>query len=108
MSTGRYFIPACQNGQCTVTDIRQTALTECQSTGDCYLRAGAHCCESCSGTEVVALNRNASFINLVCGGIALPCLACVPAIPPGYSASCAAGRCTVQEPACTAEHPCPL
>lgn len=108
MSTSRYFVPTCVAGECTVTDIRETALTQCQITSDCYLRAGAHCCELCGGTNIVALNRNASVTDLLCDGISPPCLACVPTIPPGYSTSCEAGRCTVQEPPCTTEHPCPL
>jgi len=107
-TTSRYFIATCQSGECTVADIRQTPLTECQTTDDCYLRNGAHCCEQCSGEGIVALNRRASLSPLICGSGPIACPACVSIIPPGYSTTCSAGRCVVQDPPCTMAHPCPL
>jgi hypothetical protein len=106
MSASRYFVPTCESGECTVVDIRQTSVTLCQSTSDCVLRSGSHCCETCGGPGVIAVNRSANFSALVCGSLLLPCAACTP--PAGYSALCSGGRCTVQEPPCTVEHPCAL
>jgi hypothetical protein len=107
-ATGRYFVPGCENGECTVVDIRQTPLTECQTSDDCYLRMGAHCCELCGGEGVVALNRRASLSPLICGSTPVACPTCASIIPPGFTASCNAGRCVVNEPPCTMTHPCTL
>jgi len=106
--TSQYFVATCETNQCTVVDIRQTTLTDCKQASDCTLRLGATCCESCGGSGIVSLNRNADLISLVCGTGPVACPTCAPQIPPGYGSSCTAGRCTVNEPACTAEHPCPL
>jgi hypothetical protein len=107
--THQYFVPTCDNGQCTVVDIRQTTLTECQTGMDCVLRAGAQCCPSCDGTNsLVSLNRTANLQSLSCGSAPTACPACVPLIPAGYNSTCNAGRCTVVEPPCTMDHPCPL
>jgi hypothetical protein len=107
-SARQYFVPACQNGECTVVDIREAGLTDCQRASDCVLRSGSSCCEAC-GAAIVSLNRNADLGALVCSSASpTACAPCIPAIPPGYSALCTAGRCTVEEPPCTMDHPCTL
>jgi hypothetical protein len=105
-STGRYFIPGCTQHRCQVVDVRETDAVRCTSDDDCMLRSGAYCCQLC-GTLPVAFNKNANLVDALCGGLALPCPACLSAIPPGYSTLCDAGRCVVKEPACTSDHPCP-
>jgi hypothetical protein len=69
---------------------------------DCQLRLGAGCCQACSG-EPIAVSKDANF----CPDGALPCPTCAAVIPPGYSTSCVAGRCALNEPPCTLSHPCP-
>jgi hypothetical protein len=85
----------CREGRCVAFDARQTELTACAEHADCRLRGGLGCCENCAASpeEFVALNRMANTEPLLCGGAPIACDACIPAIPPGFSAFCTDGRC---------------
>ncbi|HET9954206.1 MAG TPA: BPTI/Kunitz domain-containing protein [Polyangiaceae bacterium] len=104
-TTSRYFIAGCAAHRCQVVDIRETQAVACKVDSDCYLRAGAGCCPICTSPPV-ALSVDANVADLFCGGLPLPCPACAPAIPPGYSTTCEGGKCVVHEPRCTGSAPC--
>jgi hypothetical protein len=106
--TSQYFVATCVRHECTVVDIRQHEVTECDGPSDCVLRVGANCCEGCSGDGIVAINPDADLSSLVCGGELIGCPACAPQIDPAYASGCVEGRCVVHPPACTLENPCPL
>ena len=95
--TRQNFVAACQQGLCSVVDIRSTDLTACKLASDCRLRDGAECCEGCDGQGIVAVNRSADadLAKLVCS---VPPQGCPPCVPPpltGLRESCMAGRCNV-------------
>lgn len=91
----KYFVPSCVSGECVVEDIRESDVTACDSAMDCKLRNGAGCCEGCGGGDFIAVRNDGSFEKLVCGGIAQPCPACLPAPPDKIVAACRDGRCAV-------------
>jgi hypothetical protein len=92
--TSQYFIPACENGVCTIVDIRETAATECSTGADCELRDGAECCAGCDGAGLVAV-RPQVFADLVCPDFVHSCPQCAHAIPPEFAPVCSIGRCSV-------------
>jgi len=91
------FVPNCVGGECVVEDIRESDVTACTTTDDCRLRYGNRCCEGCTGDGVIAVRRDASFEELVCGELIPPCAACDPGPLPNVTASCdATGHCGVR------------
>jgi hypothetical protein len=92
--TSQYFVSTCQNGACTIVDIRETPVTECSTTGDCQLRDGAECCGAgCDGAGLVAVQPQA-FDDLLCKGVE-HCAGCPLRIPSEFAAVCSSGRCSV-------------
>ena len=96
-STSRYFIPACIAHRCAVVDIRESPITECETTTDCTLRNTAACCNRCGASgDPIAYNTSIDQVTAFCGGTLLPCPACVGGIPQGFITECQAGRCVVE------------
>lgn len=96
-STSRYFIPGCVEHRCTVVDIRETPITQCDQASACALRNTAACCMACGADrEPIAYNPSIDPVAAFCGGAATPCPACVGGIPPGFGTDCVAGRCVVE------------
>ncbi|HEY1535290.1 MAG TPA: BPTI/Kunitz domain-containing protein [Polyangiaceae bacterium] len=96
-ATEKYFKPVCAAGQCSVIDIRQSALTTCQTNADCALRDGADCCPGYDGMGFVAVNKSADL----CGGHPDSCPPPGPApdpIPDGVTATCQLGHCALTPP----------
>jgi hypothetical protein len=94
--TSQYFASVCENGACTVVDIRETPATECSAGSDCELLDGAECCGGCDGVGLIAVQREALF-DLLCTGIQT-CVGCPPKIPPEpieFAPVCSSGRCRV-------------
>lgn len=91
--TSQYFAAACESGQCTVVDVRESPLTECEEDADCILRDGVGCCEGCDGTGIVAINRSADLLGMVCSDDFGGCPPCAPIIPEDIRAVCSKGRC---------------
>ncbi|GMV18052.1 MAG: hypothetical protein HS104_25395 [Polyangiaceae bacterium] len=91
------YLALCRNGTCTEVDLRLDALSACSGDGDCRLRYGAGCCESCGGMGLVALNKDAKLGAEVCSPFAG---ACPPCVPPPYPSTalavCQAGHCVVK------------
>ncbi|HEY0465430.1 MAG TPA: BPTI/Kunitz domain-containing protein [Polyangiaceae bacterium] len=92
--TWKYFKPVCRNARCTLIDVRESPLTECQQTSDCMLRDGAECCPQCDGSGWVPVNRTAEM----CGGAPTACDNCTSPLPPDCDAVCLAGRCRLEGP----------
>ena len=91
--SSKYFKPVCQGGRCTLLDIRESALTECQIDGDCTLREGAACCAECDGSGWVPVNKSADL----CGGAPTACDACAAPRPFDLHAVCTSGRCELEQ-----------
>ena len=83
----------CRKGRCEVIDLKDPSYGNCQSSADCVLRAGARCCESCGGDEVIAVRRDVNVRALVCGPMGAACPPCVPVIRRDVKAECIAGSC---------------
>ena len=94
-ATLKYFVPNCVQGQCVVVDLRQSDVTACQSANDCALRNGNACCPACNGDAAIAVRKDGSFENLVCGSARPPCAACLPA-PDSIAICGASGHCEVE------------
>jgi hypothetical protein len=94
--TSQYFGARCELGKCQLFDVRESALTNCASDGDCILRNGLSCCESCDGSGFVAIRADADIASIACPLSAQGCTACDSVAPEGLSAVCSGGRCTVQ------------
>ncbi|MEI9948697.1 MAG: BPTI/Kunitz domain-containing protein [Pseudomonadota bacterium] len=92
--TRKYLKATCRNKQCTATDVRESALSECQTTSDCMLRDGAECCPGCDGYGWVPLNKFAD----VCGGAVLACDDCSSPLPNDWNTVCLSGRCRLEGP----------
>ena len=96
-ATEKYFKAVCSSGQCSLIDIRQSALTVCKTSAECALRDGADCCPGYDGMGFVAVNKNADL----CGGHPTPCpppgLEPDP-IPNGLSATCQKDHCALALP----------
>lgn len=91
------YLALCRNGTCTEVDLRLDALSACGSDGDCQLRYGTDCCESCGGGALVAVSTKASLAAEVCspfGGACPPCMP--PPYPANAAAVCQAGHCAVK------------
>jgi hypothetical protein len=96
--TLRYFVPDCVQGQCIVTDLRQSPLTACSRSDECKLRRGASCCESCSAGDLIAIRSDVSLEELVCGDGLIGCDPCA-AEPVQAAAYCGDdGHCQVTYP----------
>jgi hypothetical protein len=95
-ATGKYLEPVCVSGQCTLRDIRKSALSACKTDSDCGLRDGTDCCPGCDSMGFVAVNSSAAF----CSDGPVPCAACGPILPPpaGLRASCQQGYCALALP----------
>lgn len=92
--TRKYLYAACEDGQCTVRDLRESPVAECDSAADCALRCGAGCCPSCTAADgVVAHRADADLTAALCGGTFGGCDDCDCQIPPEYAADCVEGRC---------------
>ena len=85
----KYFKPKCQNAHCTLIDIRETALTACETTSDCTLRDGAFCCPECDGADWVAVNQTADL----CPDVKPACGFCISPPSQDWAAVCLDGRC---------------
>jgi hypothetical protein len=88
-------IAVCRASTCTAIDLGTDPSTECAEAADCEATYG-NCC-GCSGTddEVIAVSTAAgrsAVDTLFCGGGFCP-LDCAAVEPPGWGASCEAGRC---------------
>lgn len=97
-------VALCQAGLCTKHDLRSDPLSGCSADGDCVLRAGTACCESCTpeASEMVAMAKStASWLTShLCGPG--DCDGCIPQVPAGVVAACIAGHCVA-----TTNPPCP-
>jgi hypothetical protein len=95
VNTKNYYA-ACESGRCQAIDVRTSSLSACSSDSECYLRSGTTCC-GC-GSNWIAVSSRANAGAVFCGNSA--CAAdCVSApVPPGVSAVCSAGQCSVQYP----------
>ncbi len=95
--TTQYFVPACVDSECTVTDLRTTDATACTVDEQCFLRLGTACCEACGGNGFAALSSTA-FLAQECG-FDYGCPDCVTPEPPeGMTTRCVDGRCRVVPP----------
>jgi hypothetical protein len=94
LSDRTFFGASCDQGRCVVFDARQNALTECNVSDDCKLRAGLGCCEGCGGNPsfTVAVSKDADLESLVCGA-PVPCPQCGQIFPSDFKADCVDGRC---------------
>jgi hypothetical protein len=92
--TGKYLKPVCRNTHCTLIDVRESPLSECQKTSDCALRDGAGCCPECDGSGWVPLNKAAD----VCGGAPTICNLCTSLLPVDWDTVCLSGRCRLEGP----------
>lgn len=87
-------------GRCVGADVRAHAVSACQSSEECVLRGGAHCCEDCladDASEVtsVSLSVDPSLSSIVCEGMP-PCPPCAPPAPGGVIPECGEdGHCKV-------------
>ncbi len=101
--TRQNFYAACAEGQCTVRDVRDGAISECFTVADCRLRCGSGCCEGCgAGEDLIAVSTDADSTEEFCGGLLVPCPACDCVFPETASVDCVAGQCVVKyEPACS-------
>jgi hypothetical protein len=93
-ATWKYFEPVCVSGQCSLLDIRKSALTACKTDADCRLRDGVDCCPGWDGTGYVAVSANASF----CSDRPVPCPGDASIQPTWISASCQQGYCALALP----------
>ena len=90
----KYLYGACVEGQCTVRDLRERPVAECNSAADCALRCGAGCCPDCTAAGgVVAYRAGADLTPEFCGDAPSACDDCDCQIPPEYAADCVEGRC---------------
>jgi hypothetical protein len=90
--TLRYLKPVCVSGQCSIIDVRQTPLTDCNTDADCILRANTGCCGCGDASTVIAANQNASF----CDTMNISCPACTwPDVD--LVAKCQQGKCTLSK-----------
>jgi len=90
----KYFVPECVQNECTVTDLRTSELTRCETAQDCRLRMGSGCCEGCG--DLIAVRNDGSFEKQVCGDAILPCPPCVGTMPPDSAVPvCIDGHCSV-------------
>jgi hypothetical protein len=89
----------CRNSRCVAFDARQEDITECATHDDCRLRGGIACCEKCTaaGPEFVSVNPSVNPQQLLCGNSAMGCTGCVAVPPPGLSAVCEGGRCSLAQ-----------
>ena len=92
--TSKFLKAVCENARCTVLDIRESPLTECQKTSDCVLRDGAGCCAECDGSGWVPVNKNADL----CGGAPAECDDCTSPLPANWDVVCLSGRCLLVGP----------
>ncbi|MEI9950272.1 MAG: BPTI/Kunitz domain-containing protein [Pseudomonadota bacterium] len=92
--TWKYFKPVCRNARCTLIDVRESPLTECQKTSDCMLRDGAECCPQCDGSGWVPVNKAADM----CGGSPTACDTCTSPLPTDWDTVCLSGRCRLEGP----------
>jgi hypothetical protein len=88
-------IAVCQDATCHALDLGTMPTTECTVAADCEADYG-NCC-GCAGTddEVIAVRRDAgrtAIDALFCMGGSCP-LDCATRTPPGWGATCDAGRC---------------
>ena len=88
-----YITATCRNGQCVPIDIREEGVTDCETSEDCFMRAGADCCEACDGTTVASVSDGALLNELVCGDEPAYCPPCAPVYPPELAVVCDDGRC---------------
>lgn len=92
--TTPYFITVCVDGRCAAEDVRDTALGVCVADGDCHVRRGTDCCESCVRTDYVAVNARADAAGGFCrDGQAACSSACEAPVPSALTARCENGRC---------------
>ncbi|GEM_PF-807871 len=90
----KYLYGACVEGQCTVRDLRERPVAECDTAADCALRCGAGCCPGCTAdVGVVAYRAGADLADELCGGGPTACDDCDCQIPPEYAADCVEGHC---------------
>lgn len=91
-------LATCEAGQCTLIDLQDHPLTECQTGDDCRLRTDT-CCECGGPTDeghMIAIRKDGHLESLVCD----PNTACDDCIPdygntPGFvQAECIQGHCT--------------
>ena len=88
-SPGERFVATCEAGTCTVNDLEQLALTECDADEDCQVRAEA-CCECGAETNIwdlVSVSDSAAFAELVCDADQA-CNRCAAIYPELISARC--------------------
>ncbi len=88
----------CRAGICTGVDLRRDELSACKTQGDCRLRWGSRCCESCGEgkpDELIAYNKNANLEQEVCSPFAGACPPCAPPpIPSHFVPTCVQGHCS--------------
>jgi len=84
-----YLVATCEQGLCTLIDLREAAVTACSNASECYVRA-----PECS-YSVIALSSASSvaYTSLVCSPNQA-CAYCAP-IYPTVNVGCIAGHCRV-------------
>lgn len=89
-------VATCDAGRCVVVDLQVHAATECETAGECRVRA-SECCE-CGATigpsSVVAVSDGSAYEALVCDP-GMGCPECAPDYPDTLSAICEDARCRV-------------
>ena len=97
--TMKFFVPDCVKKQCSVLDVRESALTACTTDQDCRVRRGNHCCESCGTDDLLAVRSDGSFDQFVCEGTGpAACPHCVE-LPTSALAYCGNdGQCALLHP----------
>ena len=84
----------CQQGTCTVVDLRTTSITACTRDADCYLRPSS-CCGCATDPVSIAKAGAQLYQAMVCE----PGIACAPCEIPvyrGVTARCHAGHCSAE------------
>jgi hypothetical protein len=98
--TSQWFGATCDSGRCVGFDARTSAITECEMDDDCVLRNGMRCYEDCQSTPetVVAVNRDADLMALLCDPNAYEPPTCDILYPDGAEPACVEGRCVPRFP----------
>jgi len=93
--TRQYFYAECKSHRCQLMDVRTTDAVDCGDGQACRLRAGAGCCEGCTGLGLVALSST-EYLKEMCQHVG--CDDCAPSLPAAFEAACSDnGACIVVE-----------
>ena len=96
--TAPRFLATCRDEQCVVQDTADLPLSACSADEDCILRFGLGCCEPCSGEAAQLTSVRADGLAELAALTCAPddrCGGCFHDYPPGATAVCVDGRCSV-------------